>query len=116
MSARDDYPIAGFLVERDPDPGRKFEYGVYHDINAMFDEIDALRKKLVRLEWTPGESDARMGDLEREIERHRPLHNYVNECRVEAPDVLHYVDDTHYDHRTDKAYNLLAVLKAMVVS
>ena len=40
----------------------------------------------------------------------------MNACRVEAPDVLHYTDDTHYDHRTDKAYNLLAVLKSLAVS
>lgn len=47
------------------------------------------------------------------VERMAALWNYVHECRVEAPDVLHYVSDTHYDHRTDKAYNLLAVLRGV---
>lgn len=52
--------------------------------------------------------------LRAEVERLRKLHDYVNACRVEAPDVLHYVSDTHYDHRTDRATNLIAVFKSMV--
>ena len=65
MSARDDYPMALFMVEDEPDLGRKFEHGVYRDIHAMFDEIDRLRKRLVQFEWTPGETDSRLGHLER---------------------------------------------------
>lgn len=93
MSARDDYPLVRALDALNGGP-------------SALDEIDALRAREVA--W-----QLRAVAAEAEVARLRPLHDYVHACRVEAPDVLHYVSDAHYDHRTDKAYNLLSVLKAL---
>lgn len=49
MSARDDYPLALFMVNDEPDPGRKFEHGVFRDICGMFDELDRLRAEMLSL-------------------------------------------------------------------
>jgi len=73
---------------------------------SALDEIDALRAREVAWQLRAVAAEAEMARLQR-------LHDYVNACRVEAPDVLHYVDAKRYDHRTDKAYNLLAVLKGL---
>jgi|GEM_PF-3862571 len=76
------------------------------DATTAQDERDTLRAREVA--W-----QLRTMAAEAEVARLRPLYDYVNECRVEAPDVLHYVDDTHYDYRTDRVYNLLAQLKSL---
>lgn len=91
--ARDGYPLVRALDALNGGP-------------SALDEIDALRAREVA--W-----QLRAVAAEAEAARLRPLHDYVNACRVEAPDVLHYVDAERYDHRTDKAYNLLAVLQAL---
>lgn len=107
MSARDDYPLVRALDALNGGP-------------SALDEIDALRAREVAWQLRAIAAEAALAacvidatTAQDEVARLRPLHDYVNACRVEAPDVLHYVDDERYDHRTDKAYNLLAVLQGL---